>query len=149
MIPAPIEHRFTLEGESYLLREYQRAGQRRIRAEYAQALAVAPQVLDAIDGLSLWAEAIARECLVEAPDLWWTDVPAHAQQNGQPKRVITTDRIPQQLWNAFVKEVNSFEELMFPPDPAVVPAAVADSPRESHDVAPPQTVPAPLRGRAE
>ena len=61
MLPTPIEHRFLIDGDPYLLVEWTRGGERRIRAEYAMAIAAAPGVIDTLDGANLYAEAVARE----------------------------------------------------------------------------------------
>src|SRR5262245_39988961 len=101
MLPAPIEHRFSIDGEPYLLVEWTRGGERRLRADYAMAIAGAPGVIDSLDGASLYAEAVARECLKEAPAIFWEELPAQGMQNGQPRRVVTLERVPRRLWEAF------------------------------------------------
>lgn len=148
MFPARREHRFTLDGEPYCLVGWTRGADRRIRAEYAVGIAAAPAVLDAVDGADLYAEAVARECLTEAPEIFWETRPAAAGQNGMPSRVATFDNVPLALWDAFRKEVETFVAL-FRPAPAADVALVADAGEAGPDaVAVAQTVPARPVGRA-
>src|ERR1051325_7281221 len=148
MIPPPIEHRFTIDGEHYCLVEWTRGSERRLRQDYALALSLAPGVIDAIDGADLYAEAVSRECLKEAPALWWEDQPA-APQNGKPRKVMTFDRVPRALWEVYRKELDAFLGKLFPVLPApsenAPPAVPADAPR----VAPAQDLPPVFSGRAE
>lgn len=147
--PTRREHRFTLEGQSYCLVGWTRGADRRIRAEYAMAIAAAPAVLDVIDGQDLYAEAVARECLTEAPEIFWEMRPAAADQNGTATRVPTFDAIPLDLWEAFRTEVQTFIALFRPTTPAVTPLAPDAGEGGSDAVAPPETVSPRLRGRAE
>lgn len=149
MVSAPIEHSFVIDGERYVLREWTRGGERRMRADYAIAISAAPQTLESLDGVDLWVEAVARECLIEAPALWWETLPVQTTQNGTPRRVVSTEHIPRAVWEAFRREVNHFLETIFPspaatPEPASAPGAGLPD-----VVASPQAVPALLRGRAE
>jgi hypothetical protein len=149
MLPPPIEHRFTIDHEPYLLLEWDRGGERRIKADYAMAIAAAPSVLEAIDGANLYAEAVARECLREAPALFWETRPAAATQNGTPTRVVSVEHIPRALWERFRTEVDAFLAQIFPPLPAAPVAAPDPGPADAVPVAAAETVPAMFRGRAE
>jgi hypothetical protein len=149
MLPAPIDHTFVLEGERYRLVEWDRGGERRIKTDYAMAIAPAPSVIESIDGANLYAEAVARECLREAPDLFWEQRPPGAMQNGLPVRVVTLDKIPRALWELFRKEVDTFVSRIFPAPPPTVESAPAPGPGESLAVASAEIVPAVFRGRAE
>jgi hypothetical protein len=146
---APIEHRFTLEGDAYCLKEWTRGQERRMRAGYALAISAGPQTLEEIDGIDLWAEAVARECLTEAPPLWWETLPAVAGDNGTPRRLITTEQIPRALWEAFRGEVNRFLEAIFPAPAALAASPAGPGPDLQGVVESPETVPAVFRGRAE
>jgi hypothetical protein len=149
MLPPPMTHEWTMEGERYKLVEWTRGGEKRLRAEYAMAIAAAPAAIEAVDGQDLYLEAVARECLKEAPDVFWDTRPAQAQTNGTPLRVVTFEQVPRALWALFVVEVNAFLGKIFPAaaaEPQSVPsagAATADS------VAALETVSALPRGRAE
>jgi hypothetical protein len=149
MLPAPIEHTFALEGERYRLVEWDRGGERRIKVDYALAISPAPSVLESIDGANLYVEAVARECLREAPDLFWEMRPAAASQNGTPSRVVTLEKIPRQLWEQFRKEVDAFIALIFPAAPPSLEPASPASAGESLAVAAAQALSPVLRGRAE
>jgi hypothetical protein len=147
--PTPYEHRFTLDGDTYCLVGWTRGADRRIRSEYAMAIAAAPQVLDAIDGADLYAEAVAHECLTEAPDLFWETRPAVPGVNGTPTRVVSLERVPLDLWERFREEVGTFVKV-FRPGPTEVPGvAPAPGPGDADAVAALETVPPRLRGRAE
>lgn len=149
MLPPPIVHRFTLEGESYCLSGWTRGAERRIHAQYALALGPAASTLDAIDGGNLYDEAVAAECLTEAPDYWWDTVPPAPGSNGTPRRVITCDRIPPALWRAFRAEVAQFLRLLFPgPAADAAPGAPAGA-ADPVPVASTEVVATGLRGRAE
>jgi hypothetical protein len=148
MLPPPITRRFVLEGHPYCLVEWTRGGWRRIRTEQALAYAVVPGILEALDGANLFAEAVARECLKEAPALWWDEQPA-GMQNGTPRRVITFERIPHALWDAFYQEVDAFVAEVFRRPAAPSDAAPPAVPAEPTHLAPAETVPAVFRGRAE
>jgi hypothetical protein len=149
MLPPPLEHRFTLEGETYCLTGWTRGGERRIHAQYALALGPQPATLEAIDGGSLYDEAVAAECLREAPDYWWTQAPPAAGSNGLPQRVFNCDRIPAGLWRDFREEVAKFLAKIFQrPTPDVradAPAGAGDPPA----MAAPEALAPGLRGRAE
>src|SRR5215831_6598672 len=149
MLPSPIEHVFAIDGDHYRLVEWDRGGERRLRADYAMAIAAAPQVLEALDGADLYAEAVARECLKEAPDVFWEPLPAAASQNGTPRRVITLEHIPRALWGQFRGEVDAFLGKIFPSLPATPEPLPAPGPDDARAVAAPQTVSPGLRGRAE
>lgn len=149
MLPAPIEHRFAIDGEAYRLVEWDRGGERRLRAAYALALGPAATVLEVIDGASLYAEAIAQECLVEAPDIFWTTRVGTASQNGTPTRVVNVDKVPRALWERFRVEVDAFLAKLFPAVPADVGAPDAAGPGDATPVALAQALSPVLRGRAE
>jgi hypothetical protein len=149
MLPKPIEHRFVINGEPYLLVEWTRGGERRFKTEYALAISQAPGVIEALDGANLYAEAVARECLKEAPDIFWEPRPANAIQNGTASRSITLESVPRPLWEAFRKEVDMFLGQIFPATPAELAPAPAPGADQPMAVAHTETVPAVLRGRAE
>jgi hypothetical protein len=149
MLPKPIEYRFTIEGDDYLLVEYDRGGERRLKAEYALAIAAAPEVLDSLDGRNLYAEAVARECLKEAPPIFWETRPAGAAQNGQPTRVVTLEHIPRALWEQFREGVDRFLGMIFPALSAEPGPAPDPGPAEPVALAAAQAVSPVLRGRAE
>lgn len=149
MLPSPIEHRFQIDHEPYCLVEWDRGGERKIRMEYAMAIAAAPSVIEAMDGINLYAEAVARVCLREAPDIFWETRPAVAGANGTPTSVVTFDHVPRALWEAFRKEVDAFLALIFPALPAEPESASARRPDESPVLAAAQAVSPVLRGRAE
>lgn len=149
MLPAPIEHRFIIDGEPYLLVEWTRGGERKIKIDYAISLTPAPTVLESIDGANLYAEAVARECLKEAPAIFWETRPAVAGANGTPSRVVTLDQIPRRLWDQFRTEVDMFLQKLFPPTNADLDVASGASPAEPVSVAAAETVSPVLRGRAE
>ena len=148
--PQPYEHRFVLDGDSYLLVGWTRGGDRRINAAYALAIAAVPGLmLDAVDGNNLYTEAVARECLKEAPDLFWESVPPPAGTNGTATRVVTFEQVPIQLWERFRKEVDAFVA-HFRPVPASVPGlAPASGAGEPDAVAALETVPPRFSGRAQ
>jgi hypothetical protein len=150
MLPQPIDYTFDIDGQHYRLVDWDRGGERRIRADYALAISAVPTVLETIDGASLYAEAVARECLREAPDVFWDPVPVtEARSNGTPRRVVNVDRVPRALWQAFREEVDRFLGQLFP---SVQPAVAPVPPEREADpapVAPLETVPAVFRGRAE
>lgn len=147
--PLPYEHRFSLDGEPYLLVAPTRGGDRRIRAELAMAIAPAPAMLDSMDGGNLYAEAVARECLKEAPDVFWESRPAPAGSNGTPSRVVTLEHVPLDLWERFRSEVDAFVAHFRPGATAVPVLASEPGEREPDAVAGVETVPPRLRGRAE
>jgi hypothetical protein len=149
MLPKPIEYRFTIDDESYLLVEWNRGGERRLRADYALAIAAAPDLLESIDGANLYAEAVARECLKEAPPVFWQELPAPAAHNGTPRPVVSLEHIPRRLWEQFRKEVNAFLLLLFPTEPAALVTSLAGGAGDQNRLAPPENVPAVFRGRAE
>jgi hypothetical protein len=148
--PHPYEHRFTLDGEPYRLVGWTRGGDRRINADYALALSTVPGlVLDAVDGGNLYAEAVSRECLTEAPDLFWESKPPAPGTNGTVTRVATFDQVPIQLWERFRTEVNAFVA-QFRPVPGAVPGVAPDPGTAEPDaVAALDAVPPRLSGRAE
>ena len=149
MLPAPIEHTFVLEHERYRLVEWTRGGERRLRTDYAMAIAQSPQVIEALDGADLYAEAVARECLKEAPDIFWEEFPALAGTNGTPRRVVSFERVPRTLWEAFRKEIDAFLGKIFPPLPAEPDCPDDARAADPQSVALVETVPTMLRGRAE
>lgn len=106
-------------------------------------------LLEGLDGADLYAEAVARECLTEAPEIFWESRPAPGGSNGASLRVVTLERVPRRLWELFRQEVTAFLALIFP----AVSAAPADlsgtGPDESLSVAVAETLSPVLRGRAE
>lgn len=149
MLPPPIEHVFAIDGHPYRLVEWTRGGERRIRLEYAMAIAAAPGVIDGMDGQSLYAEAVARECLVEAPDLFWQTQAPGASQNGTPRRVVTLEQVPRALWALFLVEVEAFLGKIFPSAPQDAVSSAPAGPGEPVAVATLEAVSPMLRGRAE
>jgi hypothetical protein len=149
MLPTPIEHVFTLQNEPYRLVEWDRGGERRIRAEYAIAIAPAPATMETMDGASLYVEAVARECLKEAPEVFWETLPAAAAHNGAPRRVPSFEHVPRALWEDFRREVDQFLGKIFPALPATPESESAAGPGESVAVAAVAPVSPMLRGRAE
>ena len=149
LVPEPLEHRFSIEGESFLLVEWDRGGEKRIKVDYAMNLTPAPTVLESIDGGNLYAEAVARECLKEAPALFWETRPALANQNGTPARVVTLEHVPRLLWDRFRQEVDAFLAKLFPAVSVDAQPASAAGPGDADAVAPAETLSAGMRGRAE
>lgn len=149
MLPKLIEHTFTLDGESYRLVEWDRGGERRLKAEYAMAIAPAPGVLENIDGGNLYAEAVARECLKEAPDIFWTTRPAQAGQNGTPSRVVSLEHVPRALWEQFRAEVDRFLGLIFPAAAAELVTDLERRPSEPQRLETVENLPTVFQGRAE
>jgi hypothetical protein len=149
MLPPPITHTWTMEGERYTLVEWTRGGEKRLRAEYAIAIAAAPAAIEAVDGQDLYLEAVARECLKEAPDLFWETRPAQAQTNGTPLRVVTFEQVPRALWALFVVEVNAFLGKIFPAAAAESQSVPGPGPAAADPVAALEAVPALPRGRAQ
>lgn len=149
MLPAPIEHRFTIDDAHYCLVEWDRGGERRIKADYALAISPAPSVMDSMDGANLYAEAVARECLKEAPALFWAPLPPETPVNGTVRRVVTLEHIPRALWEAFRKEVDVFVGKIFSPAAPESAPALAAGPEHALAVAAVETVSPVLRGRAE
>jgi hypothetical protein len=149
MLPLPITHEWTMEGEHYKLVEWTRGGEKRLRAEYAMAISASPAVIESVDGQDLYLEAVARECLKEAPDVFWDTRPANAQTNGTPQRVVTFEQVPRALWALFVVEVNAFLGKIFPAAAAEPQSGTSPGPATADPVAALETVPALPRGRAE
>lgn len=149
MLPAIVEHVFTIEGEHYRLVEWDYGGEARIKLDYALAIAPAPTTLEAINGSSLYAAAVARECLKEAPEHFWSPRPAQAPLNGTPTRVITLEHCPRALWELLRKEIDAFLGKIFRELPAEPEHAGAAGPADAVGVAPLEAFPALPRGRAE
>jgi hypothetical protein len=149
MLPTIIDHSFVLEGERYRLVEWDRGGERRIKADYAMAIAPAPSVIESIDGANLYAEAVARECLREAPDIFWEARVLAPTQNGTTTRSVMLDKVPRALWEQFRKEVDHFVSLIFPPPAVASEPAPPPGAGEPVAVAPAQALSPVLRGRAE
>jgi hypothetical protein len=171
MIP-PLEHRYTIDGEAYLLREATMFdGQQRIQQYYALALTLQPgllhpdtgqplvynealwgsytRALETVNGNALYAKAVTQECLVEAPELWWALQPVLPGQNGQGRRVVTFKEVSAALWRQQFEAVQTFLELIFrvqqaPPEPPPAPG-----PGAPDLVAAPEALSPMLRGRAE
>jgi hypothetical protein len=168
----PIEHRYLLDGDAYCLREATFEGQRRIAQTYAMSLAqgavamgpsappaplASPEalwgtyarILENVDGTNLYAKAVTQECLVEAPLLWWHRVPALPDQNGMSQQRITFQEVSGALWDAHLKEVNVFLDLIFRAHAAPAEPAASGCPAEPVLVATPEALSPVLRGRAE
>ncbi len=106
-------------------------------------------ILEALDGQDLYAEAVARECLREAPEVFWTLRPAPGGANGQTVRVPTFEEVPRRLWDQFREGVNAFLALIFPAVPATAESVLTTGPGEPYAVATPEALSPVLRGRAE
>lgn len=147
----PLEHRFVIDGDPYCLVEYTtRGGERRIQEAFALRLAKAPSVIDALDGANLYAEAVAQECLKQAPESCWRlrttdDVPNH----WDARRVVSLDQYPLEHWAAFRREVDAFLASLPRLLPATPPSDPGALPADAPVVADPHEVPAVFRGRAE
>jgi hypothetical protein len=116
MLPQPLRHRFTIDGELYCLEEYTRGGERRIQQQYAMSLSLTgttPAVMQTLDGDNLYLEAVARECLREAPAIFWEDLSSTGAQNGATMRGVTFEQVPHSLWVRFAKEVEAFLASLF------------------------------------
>jgi len=171
-MPTPIEHRYTINGEPYLLREATMfEGIQRIQHYYALALTLQPgllhpdtgqpllynealwgsyrQALETTYGNALYAKAVTQECLVEAPDLWWASQPVQPGMNGTTRRVITFKDVSVALWQQHFREVTTFLEAIFRAQEATPEPASAPGQREPDVVAGDETLPAVFRGRAE
>jgi hypothetical protein len=168
----PIEHRYTLEGQPYVLREATMfEGQQRIQQYYALALTLQPglvhpdtgqplvyndllwgsytRALETTNGNALYAKAVTQECLVEAPDFWWVPQPVTPSLNGTTRRVVTFKEVTMALWQQQFREVNTFVELIFRAQQADAEPAPAPGAAESAVVAAPETLSPVFRGRAE
>ena len=168
----PIEHRYTLDGEPYLLREATMFdGEQRIQQFYALALTLQPgllhpdtgqplfynealwgsyrQALEATNGNALYAKAITQECLVEAPDFWWAPQPVSPGMNGTARRVVTFKDVTKELWQQQFREVTTFMEAIFRAQEASAASTPPASPGESPVVADPEALSPVFRGRAE
>jgi hypothetical protein len=149
MLPEIVEHVFTLEGERYRLVEWDYGGEERIKLEYAMAIAPAPVAIEAINGPNLYAAAVARECLKEAPDQFWAPRQAPASLNGTPTRVLTLEHCPRALWDLLRKEIDAFMGKIFRELPAEPEHAAQAGATDALGVAPAHALPALPRGRAE
>lgn len=148
MFPEPITHRFTIAGEPYCLVEYDTAGEDRIRAYYSAGIASAPDVMDALYGVDLYAKAVARECLKEAPAIFWKEQRPAASQNGEAVKVISFEGVHRLQWAALRKEVDSFLESLQKTVPDAPASTIPAVPAEPPHVELVETVPALLQGRA-
>ena len=156
MIPEPRSHRFVIDANHYTLREYTRAGERRINQRYALALSLngtTPGLMQTLDGDNLYIEAVAMECLTEAPDFWWEYMPAPpatpATPNGSRQRTVTFEQVPPLIWKAFCKEAEAFLASLFPVAPTTLERPSDARPEESDRLAAAQTVSPGFLGRAE
>jgi len=149
MLPKPIEYEFIIENERYLLVEWTRGGERRLKSDYALAIAPAPREIEAIDGANLYAEAVARECLREAPAVFWREALPAGAVNGTPTRVVTFEQVPRALWERFRGEVDAFLALIFPLVPAEPDRASPARAPDAVELAAPAAVSPGFRGRAE
>ena len=168
----PIEHRYSLDGEPYLLREATMfEGEQRIQQYYALALTLQPgllhpdtgqpllynealwgsyrQALEATNGNALYAKAITQECLVEAPEFWWASQPVAPGMNGTTRRVVTFKEVTKDLWQQQFREVTTFMEAIFRAQEASPAPAPPAGPGEPPVVATPETLSSVFRGRAE
>lgn len=155
MLPAPHTHQFHVNGEPYTLRVPGRAGDRRIQQQYALALSqqgITPTLLHALDGDNLYVEAVATECLVEAPEYWWKTPPAPTPKGASPngvEKIVSFEHVPLDIWQQFRQEVETFLATF----PGVVTTAVGETPsgrpEDADPVARPQNIPAVFRGVAE
>jgi hypothetical protein len=106
-------------------------------------------LIEVLDGDNLWVEAIARECLTEAPDIFW-DAPAPASgANGMSTKRVKLDTIPRALWHQFRREVLVFRDQIFRQEQAESLAADTGRAADQGGVAPAEAVPPVFRGRAE
>jgi hypothetical protein len=151
----PIEHVFTIQGDSYVLTECGRGGQERYRREFALAIAAAPDILDRLDGINLFAQAVARQCLRQAPEAFWrADVTPAARKvalaEGTLWQLVSFEETPLDVWEEFRKHVDTFLVRLPQPLPDVPEPAPAPVPAEPVGVAAPEDVPtAVFRGRAQ
>lgn len=151
MLRTPHTHTFTIEGDTFTLTEYQtRGSEARIQATYAESINSAPLAKEMYDGGNLWVEAVAKECLSQAPAWCWRDrMQGEVPSRFDPLRLITLEAFPRRTWPLFRKEVNAFlADLPQPLQPDDVPDPASLS-RESDAVAAPQVVPVILPRRAE
>jgi hypothetical protein len=151
----PIEHAFTIQGDSYVLTECGRGGQERYRREFALAIAAAPDILDRLDGINLYAQAVARQCLRQAPEAFWRmDVTPAARKTaaaeGELWRLVSFEAAPLDVWEQFRKEVDAFIARLPQPLPETPEPAPSAMPTEPVGVALVEDVPAAVfRGRAQ
>jgi hypothetical protein len=151
MLKDPMTRTFQIAGELFTLTEYQtRGSEARIQVTFAQALNPAPVALDMYDGSNLWIEAVAKECLSDAPAWCWRQRQgSDAPSRFDAQRVITLEAFDRLTWPLFRKEVNAFlADLPQPLQPDEPPAAVRVPP-DADSVATAETLPAVFRGRAE
>ena len=154
MLPKPLEYAFVIEDEPYLLVECSRGGQERYRREFALAIAAAPAVLDSVDGVNLLAQAVARQCLRLAPEVFWKDhisvaLRHAAATNGHLWESVYFEAVPLRIWEQFRKEVDAFMALLPQPLSADAPAPTEPRHHDENAMEPPEIVPAMLRGRAQ
>jgi hypothetical protein len=126
----PIDYSFPLNGHTYRLVEWDSGGERRIQREYALGIAPAPDTLAQLDGANLYALAVLRECLRDAP------------------KGFDLDHVPRDEWGQLVSEVNTFLGKLFrdvQPEPESPPAPVPERPVA---VAAPQALSTAFAGRA-
>lgn len=172
MPPPPIEHRYSIEGAAYCLREatmYE--GQQRIQQYYALALTLQPglihpdtgaplpygealwgsyrHALEATHGNDLYAKAVTQECLVEAPEFWWAPQPVQPGLNGTTRRVVTFKEVSASVWRQQFREVNLFLEAIFRAQQDPIAPAPPGGAAEPPVVAPVETFSPVFRGRAE
>jgi hypothetical protein len=151
----PIEHAFTIQGDAYVLTECGRGGQERYRREFALAIAAAPDILNNLDGINLFAQAVARQCLRQASDAFWRPdvtpaVRKTAIAEGELWRLVSFEAVPLDVWEEFRQGVDAFIARLPQPLPDVPEPAPAPVPREPVGVAAPEDVPAAVfRGHAQ
>jgi hypothetical protein len=151
----PIEHAFTIQGDAYVLTECGRGGQERYKREFGLAIAAAPDILDRLDGVNLFAQAVARQCLRQAPEAFWrTDSTPAARKTaaaeGELWRLVSFEAVPLDVWEQFRKEVDALVARLPQPLPDVPEPSPAPVSTEPVGVAAPEDVPAAVfRGRAQ
>jgi len=114
---APVTHNFFIDSQPYRLQEWGHEGAMRIQLAYAHDIAQVPGgVLEALYGADRYANAVVRECLVEAPPFWWEADPTIGPMNGTPRRRVTFAQVSNAHWVAMLREVNAFLEAIFHAD---------------------------------
>lgn len=154
MLPDIVDHHFTIQGAPYQLLECGRGGQERYRREFALAIAAAPGILDSVDGINLLAQAVARQCLRQAPEVFWkSDVTIAekkaAQANGHLWELVTFEDVPLTVWEEFRQQVDFFMVRLPQPRQPDTPAASEPGTADTDPVETPEAVPAVFRGRAQ
>jgi hypothetical protein len=144
----PLSHRFTIDDEAFLLVEPDHGGEEEIQNRYALSIALAPEVLNALYYEDRYAKAVAAVCLKEAPPWCWEERVTTAAGNGSPRRVLNLQHSDRRFWPKLRKEVDAFLVLLQDDLPAVPEGPHPAVPGDTPAVAPAQSVPAVLQGRA-